>query len=192
MPAVVPSTLNGTFTVFAPTEVALLLEAIKSPARVSNWLKTRMFRHLHVRFHAHKHAHTLFIKLLRHIAGWLPTETPSAQQTDSTCLQLIDFNCHIWCMSSGRHKLCVSLCVGHVYIFVYSFLPDEINWACLPVPAQPFGEQSTQSPDGLPWREAISCMLNGPSEDANISLISHCSHLNEQHHNLHTEWSEML
>ncbi len=118
IPAVVPSTLNGTFTVFAPTEVALLLEAITSPARVSNWLKTRMLTHVHKRLLTHTQtcsnarAHILSIKLLHlHIAGWLPTRTPSVQQTDSTCLQLMDLHCHIF-TSPGRNKLCFSVCIS--------------------------------------------------------------------------------
>lgn len=194
MPAVVPSTLNGTFTVFTPTEVALLLEAIKSPARVSNWLKTRMFRHVHMLDFTHTNMRTHFSSnyYTTLLAGPPPWDafcsTDRFYMFTANRFQLP----YIVRTSSGRHKLCVSLCVGYVCIFIYSFLPDEIYWACLPVPAQPFGEQSTQSSDGLSWREAISCMLNGPSEDANISLISHCSHLNEQHHNLRTEWSEML
>lgn len=143
---------------------------------------TRLQAPTHTQTCTHTRAYIFFIKLLHlHIAGWLPTETPSVQQTDSTCLQLMDLNCHIF-TSPGRNKLCASVCVSVCGLCSFSsihFFPDEMYWACVPVPAQPFGEQPTQSSDGLPWRKAISYLLNGPNEDANISLISHCSHLNE-------------
>lgn len=193
MPAVVPGTLNGTFTVFAPTDVPLLLEAITSPATVSNLLKTRMFRHMLMLYcslsysHTHicAHAHIFFIKLLHlHIAGWLPTEMPSVQQTDSTCLQLMDLNCHIF-LSPGWNKVsvCVYQCVWVLCTFPSTHLP-QMRYIKL---VRQLQHSHSESCRHLPWREAISCMLNGPNEDTNISLISHCSHLNEQHHYLHTE-----
>lgn len=112
MPAVVPSTLNGTFTVFTPTEVALLLEAIKSPARVSNWLKTRMFRHVHMLDFTHTNMRTHFSSnYYTTLLAGPPPEMPSAQQTDSTCSRLIDFNCHILYARPLEDINCVYLCV---------------------------------------------------------------------------------
>ena len=97
----------------------------------------------HVRFHTHAHTHThththtqtcthscahvLFIKLLHlHIAGWHPTETPSVQQTDYTCLRLMDLNCHIF-TSPGRNKLGVSVCISECGLCVcfHLFIPPR-------------------------------------------------------------------
>lgn len=80
-----PSTLNG--PILSLTVAPLLLEAITSFATASNRMKRC----------SDTGAHIFFIKLPHlHIASWLPTEMPSAQQTDSTCLQLMDLNCHVF------------------------------------------------------------------------------------------------
>ena len=194
MPAAVPSTLNGTFTVFRPHRGSSASGGHNKPCKSVKLTENKDVQtRAHVRFyaHVHTHAHVLFIKLLHlHIAGWHPTETPSVQQTDYTCLRLMDLNCHIF-TSPGRNKLGVSVCISGCGLCVCFHLFISPRWDILKLVCRfqhsHFREQSTQSSDGLPWREAISCMLNGPSDDANISLISHRSHLHEQHHYLHTE-----
>lgn len=96
----------------SPTTTPLLLEAITSRATVSNWLKATTSRHMHMLCFTHTSTHVFFIKLIHlHTAGWLPTELPSAQQTASTCLPLMDLNCHVF-TSPGWNKLIVCVCGG--------------------------------------------------------------------------------
>lgn len=83
----------------------------------------------------HARAHIFFIKLLYlHIAGWLPAEMPYVRQTDSTRLQLMDLNCHIF-TSAGRNKLSVSVCTFCVwvmctYLSIHSPQMRYIDFVC--------------------------------------------------------------
>lgn len=135
LPAVVPRTLNGTFTAFASDDVYLLLEAVTSPTGVS-----KLSENEDVQTHDAHFTHTrtrpctctgFFIKPLHlHIASWLPAEMPSVQQTDSTCLQLMDLNCHIF-MSPGRNNLCVTVCISVCGLCVHSHLFISPGWDIL-------------------------------------------------------------
>ena len=109
---------------------------------------------------------------------------------------------HVYCYFSTAmyalppeeiYSFCVYLCFRVIFTILSFFFPP--GWVRCGFVCQShhrnLKNMPAQTSAGLPWMEAISFMLNGPGEDADIS-VSHCCCPSERHHYLHAEWSGML
>lgn len=159
MPAEVSSTLNRTFAVIRPHRGRSAFAGNNKPCQS---VKAAENKDVHKRIGC-----TMDFRVPQTCTMHVHTNPPSNYYTStqpigfllrrllfgrhSTCLQLMDLNCHIF-MFLGRNQvllLCMWVC-AHLFIS-----PDEIYRVCLPV-AYSHSEQLIQSRNGLPRSKAIS------------------------------------